>query len=402
MANTGFGMVEASEILKIDYLPVVREQIPSKTPLFSRLQKGTEDVVGSEARFALRVGRNQGVGARANGAALPQAGGNRYRNVGVETKNLYGRLQIDGKVFKAAKNNRGAFLTAAEAELKGLVEALQYDLNRQMFNVNKGVIATIAAAAASTTLTISASNASFKTRWVYKDMRIDIYDAADAVIATGRTITGVDKTAGTITIDGANVTIPAGGGYIVREGARNNEIHGLLDVFTPNTSLYGVDRSQLANKFFNPQVFSNGGVNRAISETLLQQGIDESDINAGGTISLMISTHGVRRAYQDLLQALKRFTEPKRLQGGWTALDYNGLDWVADADCKANSLYMLDESCWKVHSMMADVFDWGEEDGLVLRQVTGFDSYEAFMVGYMELVCDTPIKQVVIQDLSEK
>lgn len=397
----GFTMTEAQEILKRDYLPVIREQLPTRTPLYSRITKGTEDVVGSEARLSLRIGRNQGVGARGTGQALPVAGGQRYKQIGVETKNIYGRLMIDGKIFKAAKSNQGAFLNAVEGEMKGLLEGLQWDLNRELFNTAKGTLATVAAVTGNT-LTITASNASYKTRWVYKDEIIDIFNEDDSVVALGRTITAVSKSASTITVDGAAVTVAAGGGYITRAGARTYELIGLTDVMTPNTSLYGIDRSLAANAYFNPQVLGNSGTNRAISEVLLQTALDEAEINAGANITLMISSHGVRRAYQDLLQALKRYVEPKQLAGGWSSLDYNGLPWVTDPDCAANKIYMLDESTFKIHTMIPEVFIWGEEDNLILRQVIGYDAYEAFMVGYLELVCDTPAKQVVLADITEK
>lgn len=395
-------MTEASEILKHDYLPVIREQLPNKTPLYSRLNKGNEDVVGDEARMALRIGRNQGVGARSDGERLPDAGGNRYKQIAVPTRNIYGRLEIAGKVFKAARSNRGAFINAAEAEMKGLLEGLTWDLNRELFNVPLGTLATLGAGGPANTFTVTDSNASYKTRWLYKDAKVDIYDSTGTTPkATARTITAVNKSTNEFTVDGAAVTVVAGD-VVCRAGAVNRELHGLGYVLTPGNTLYGIDRSQAVNSFFNPQVFANGGTNRAISETLLQTAIDEAEIATGGSVSLMISSHGVRRAYQELLVSYKRYTEPKRLQGGWSALDYNSIPWVVDPDMKANTIYMLDEATFKIHTMIADTFEWGEEDGLVLRQVSNYDSYEAWMVGYMELVCDTPSKNVVIQDITEK
>lgn len=405
MALDGFTMTEAQEILKRDYLPVVREQFPSRTPFFSRLRKGTEDVVGSEARLALRINRNQGVGARASGAALPKAGTNKYKQIGVETRNFYGRLQIEGKVFRAARSNRGAFLNAAEQEMKSMLESMQWDMNRMLMGGDgTGRLATLGAAGPTTTLTITASEASYLTRWIVKDMLVDILDASNdyAAIATDRVVTAVDKTNNTFTISGANITVQAGD-IVVRAGSYNQELTGLYGVFH-NTSLYGIDRSLPANSYFNANVYANplgAGTNRAISEMIIQLPLDEVEALSGGKTSLMVSDHGVRRAYADLLMALKRYTEPRRLTGGWTALDYNGLDWVADPDCKSHRLYLLQEDCYKLHTMIPELWDWGNEDNQILREVAGYDAYEAFVCGYMELVCDSPNKQAVITDLTE-
>lgn len=398
----GMTLTEAQSIMKLDYLPVVRDQIPTKTPYLNLVQKGTEDVVGTKAVFGVRTGRNLGVGARAAGGALPAAGSNTYKTVNVETKNIYARIAIQGKVFKAATTNRGAFLNVVENELKGAVEALQWWINGALMNVPSGVIATLSSSGgASTTQTISSSNASAKTRWIQKGMLIDIY-ASDLTTlrSAGRTVSSVDKTAGTFVIDQA-VNVSAND-VVVRAGSLNNEITGLKHVLTADNTLYDIDRSQAANKFFNPQVLANSGNNRSISEVLIQTGIDTAEVEAGGTISLMVSDHGVRRAYQDVLSALKRYVEPKRLSGGYTALDYNGIDWVADADFQANALALLDMSTFKLHTMIPELWDWGSEDNMILRAVAGYDEYEAFMAGYFEFACDTPAKNVIIKDLTEK
>lgn len=400
--TTGFNMTEAAEILKRDYLPVVREQIPTKTPLFNLINKGTEDVVGSEARLSLRTNRNQGVGARADGGALPTAGHNQYKQIGVTVKNLYGRLALPGKLFRAARSNRGAFINAVDAELKGMVEALQWDLNRQLFGDGTGKLATVDAATG-TSLTVNGSDASYKTRWLAQKMKVDVYNAAkDTKRNSGGvlTITSVDKSADTVTFD-TSVTTSAATDFIVREGSLDQEITGLRAVMDTDNTLYGINRSTAGYEWFRPQHLSNSGTNRMISEVLLQEAIDEAEINAGGSINLMISDHGVRRSYQDLMVALKRYTEPKRLVGGYTSLDYNGINWVADPDCRANTIYLLDMSTFKIHTMIGDLFDWGEEDNQILRQVAGYDAYEAFMVAYMELVCDTPAKNCLLEDITE-
>lgn len=398
----GLTLTEAQNIMKLDYLPLVRDQIPTKTPWLNRIEKGSEDVVGTSAVFGVRTGRNLGVGARAVGGALPTAGSNKYKKVTVETKNIYGRLSIPGKIFKAATNNRGAFLDVVQNELKGVVEGIQWWMNGAMLNVPTGVIGTLATSGgAANTGTLSASNASYLTRWLQVGMLIDIYESnLTATVATNRSVTAVDKAAGTFVFDGAAVSIDAGD-VVVRQGSVNYEITGLKHILTASNTLYDIDRSTAANAFFNPQVLT-AAANRSVSEILIQQALDESETMAGGNITLMMSDHGVRRAYQDVLSALKRFQEPKRLSGGWTALDYNGIDWVADADHRANALSLLDESTFKIHTMIPELWDWGSEDDRILRAVAGYDEYEAFMAGYFELACDTPAKNVGLLALLER
>lgn len=399
MAVNGFNMQEASNILKVDYLPVVREQIPLRTPLFDRLRKGTEDVVGSNARIALHIGRNQGVGSRSDtDPTLPVPGNQKYKTMDVATKNIYGTLTIQGKVFRAAKTDRGAFINAVDAEMKGMTEAFQWELNRQLFSTSIGALGVIGTGTASATQTVTASDASYATRWIVPDMLVDVYDATGVTKRNGSAlkVVSVNKTTGAVVLSGTVTS--SNGDIIVRTGSAKNEITGLVEVFTNNTTIYGaggsggIDRS--ANPWFNTLNFASGGT---LKETEVQQVLDEVEINTnGGNVSLMISDHATRRIYQQLLVSLKRFTEPTKLKGGWTALDYNGIPWVVDPDCGKQRIYFLDESTWKIHTMIGELFTWGEEDNQVLRQISGSDAYEAFMVSYLELVCDTPAKNAVL------
>jgi hypothetical protein len=65
-------------------------------------------------------------------------------------------------------------------------------------------------------------------------------------------------------------------------------------------------------------VLGNSGTNRAISETLLQSGLDAVEQNSAGTVTAMYTTHGVRRAYQALLSAQKIYQNTMEFKGGLT------------------------------------------------------------------------------------
>ena len=61
-------------ILKTQYLGPIREQLNSSSVLYSRLEKNEDSVVGKNFTIPLHYGRNEGVGARAEGGTLPSAG----------------------------------------------------------------------------------------------------------------------------------------------------------------------------------------------------------------------------------------------------------------------------------------------------------------------------------------
>ena len=66
-------------ILKTQYLGPIREQLNSSSVLYSRLEKNEDSVVGKNFTIPLHYGRNEGVGARAEGGTLPAAGSQAYK-----------------------------------------------------------------------------------------------------------------------------------------------------------------------------------------------------------------------------------------------------------------------------------------------------------------------------------
>ena len=104
-------------ILKTQYLGPIREQLNSSSVLYSRLEKNEDSVVGKNFTIPLHYGRNEGVGARAEGGTLPDAGNQAYKECIVPMKYQYGRIQITGPTIKAARSNEGAFLRAVDSEM---------------------------------------------------------------------------------------------------------------------------------------------------------------------------------------------------------------------------------------------------------------------------------------------
>ena len=135
----------ASDILKELYLPGVQEQINNNTsPLYSTLEKSSQNVVGEEVVQALHTGRNPGVGSRKELADLPTAGYQKHKKLRTDLKYHYGEVQFTGQVIKRAVADPGAFVTATTDEMTRLGDDLQQMLSRQLFNDANGALAVVA------------------------------------------------------------------------------------------------------------------------------------------------------------------------------------------------------------------------------------------------------------------
>ena len=378
-------------ILKNQYLGPVREQINSKIELLKRIETDRESVVGKNFTIPLHYGRNEGIGARADGGTLPTAGNQSYKETIVPMRYLYGRIKLTGPTIKAAKSNEGAFIRAVESEMKGLARDLKSDMNRQLFGDGTGVLATCGTTSNSTTVTVGS------TAKLRVGMIVDIIVTADGTTgtgATGRTITSIPS-ATTFVISGAAITTDDTFS-VYRSGSRNLEVMGIAGICSATTTLQGLDVSNYP--WWKANVLTAGS-NRAISETLLQTALDTTYQQSDGEATVLFTTVGVRRAYQALLSADRTYQNTMEFKGGFKALDYNGLPFMVDKDCNANTIYLLDENHLKFYEMSD--WDWMNEDGAILSRVSGEDAYEAVMYKYCELGCSARNTQTVLEKITE-
>lgn len=80
------------------------------------------------------------------------------------------------------------------------------------------------------------------------------------------------------------------------------------------------------------------------------------------------------------------------LDGGYKALSYSGIPFVADRFVKDNDMYLLNSADFKLHQLCD--WRWLEgEGGTVLHQVAGKACYSATLVKYADLLCERPMGQ---------
>jgi hypothetical protein len=381
-------MVAASEALKINYLPALRYQLNTANPILSVIDRNSESVVGSEIRMALRYGRQGGVGNRAEDGTLPIPNSRKTKQAKFETKNLFARIQISDKTMKASRSRDGAFVSLLEAELEDAQNDAKDSMARQVFGDGTGKLATFSAATTQNTFTVSNS------QYFVEGMYIDVVNLAGTVTQSQREVTAVDDNTSQITLSGSAFTTLATD-YAVVFGNLNQELTGFGSVFTTGNTIYGINRA--TDKWFNPTVKGTVG---AISEVGIQKQIDDVDRKAGGKTNFLLSSYGVRRAYQDLLLATKRTTDVMKLKGGYEALTYNGMPFAVDKYAPNGTLYGLDLSTWSLYHI--EDWTWLQEDGAVLHRVADRPVWEASLVRYCDLGCSKPKGNFIMTGITEQ
>lgn len=381
-------------VLKEDYAPAIAEQLRNDNVLLKRIERDSESVEGKEVYVPLHTRRNVGIAARGENDTLPTAGAQGYSVAKFPVRYHYGRIEVSGPLLAASRSNKGSFVRALDAEIKGMAIDFRKDINRALYQDGLGRLATCGTmGSGGTTVPVDTLD------YLDVDMVVAIYGSDGTQVATGRTITAIDPDSNpvTITIDGANVQTSSTD-IVVRSGAYDKELHGLGAIVNNTGTLQNIDSSTAANRFWRATVLDNGGVNRTLSEVLMQTAFDSAN-KGGNQVSLMICNYGVRRAYMNLLTSLKRFQSPMKLEGGFDALDYNGKPLVVDPDCQSNLIYFLDESHLKFYQMNDP--SWAEEDGAVLCRVSGKDAYDAYYYWYTEFGTDKRSAHAVLKDITE-
>ena len=381
-------------ILKNQYIGPIRDQLNNSSVLYSRLEKNSDSVVGKNFTIPLHYGRNEGVGARGEGTALPTAGNQAYKECIVPMRYQYGRIRLTGPTMKAARSNEGAFIRAVDSEMRGLEKDMKASMNRQAFGDGTGLLATVAASGSGTSTVVVDSTAKLRVGMPI-DIIVKTTGAATAGVAGTSVASITDTTTFTITDTLAGTPAATYGVYIA--GSRNNEMMGLSGIVSTTATLQGLD---VANyPWWKATVLANSGSNRAISDTLLQTAIDTLEANSSGMCTAMYTSFGVRRAYQALLTATKRLVDTQELKGGYKAITYNDLPIIADKDAPANKIFVVDEDELQVFRL--GDFDWMQEDGAILSRVSGYDAYEAVLYVYQELGTTMRNAHVLISDVTE-
>lgn len=375
-------------ILKEFYIPPVVEQLNNEVLVFQLLNASKQELVGRRAIVPVHSRRSGGIGARAEYGTLPVASSQGYANAIYTLKFLYGRAQISGPAVELSADPRGAFLQAFKAELDFLRNDLTIDLARQVYGDGSGQVVAFATNASSNTLTVTAAEP-LRKGFVYINQVLDVGTTSNGqAVASNKTVTDVDVSTPSITVDGAAIATTAGthfgfvAGNVSGAGVVNEIDNGLKKLVSATSGLTvgAINSGAAGNGFWDNLRDTTGG---AVSLDNIQKNVNQVKIN-GGRIDLMLSSLGIQRAVFNALQSQVRYvTEPTRLAGGYEALSVAGYDLVGDRLAPFGEIRMLDKRFIKIFSNR----DWHflDQDGLTTRWVTDQDAWQSALARYMNL-----------------
>lgn len=383
----------ASNALKTIYLGVIAEQLNTKiNPFFSAIERTSNDVYGKEVKKLITYGSNGGIGAAAETGTLPKAGGNNYLTFTSELKNFFGKIEISDKAMRASMDNSGAFVNLLNAEMEGLLSASKRNFGRMLFGDGTGNLCSIVAWEDNTDLSkFKVDNASM----LEPGMLIDIEVGGNiTTINKGKRIQSVDKTNKIVTLTSAVSSAYAAGCKLYVQGSKDNELTGLGAIFGESTYLYGLIREDYS--FLNPYGDTTGG---AMSAGLIQNAIDAVEELSGGVVNFIATSYAVRKKYVEYCATNNSNVDIMNLDCGYKAISYGGVPIVVDRNCGSKEMYLLNTADFKLHQLC----DWRwieDAAGGILKQDATTASYTATLVKYADLMCERPMGQAKISNIT--
>jgi len=445
-----------SEVLKTIYLPAVQEQLNHGTILSDLLDVNEEDISGKDAKIECHYGRSSGTGAIADGGSLPTATYQKYITATVPMRYMYGRIHVTGPTMAATRDERGAYAKVLDSEIRGITRDLKMEVNRMLWGCGWGLVARWHSGNLNTALNCpkkyrgnSAGGDCFGTTFGAKYLT----ERGDAVfhVVSGMSGTSATYTLGTTDIVGGAVDKsrtdydivtcgtdagnPAEGDFFTRKSAlavwgaagsaHRREMMGLRGIVT-NTdmedialvnathappaagdglyvdSLQGLTAASYSWWQAQVDVHASGRYagQRALTLNLMDTMFDKVEEVAGKDYGpdLILTTRPLRREYTDLCRTDRRFVNTMTLDGGWKAIDYNGIPFTVDNDAIDGEIYFLTTKDLQIYRMSD--YDWMDKDGAILSRVSNKDAYEAILFRYAELGCRRRNSHGVLCDLA--
>ena len=382
-------LTSADNALKTFYLDAVTESLDYKAnPLLAQIGRSTADVVGKDVKKLVRMGINGGMSAGSETGDLPMSSTQNSVQFTSTLKNLYGTISITDKALRASSSDEGAFVNLLNNEMQSLIKSASFNFGRMLYGDGQGLLCEVVKNNANNTLIVTDS------RCVIEGMLVDFY-MGDMPIAEseGLRIVSVNRETNEIAVSG-NIGAVQGGAKMYLQGAHGYELTGLKAIFEKNT-LYGVDRTFTCA--LKPYMKDEVG---EIDENTIQKAIDAIEENSGSKVNFIVCSWGVRRALVEHYKQFKTMLPSMKIEGGFTALSFNGIPVVADRFCPAGTMYLLNTDDFKIYQLCD--WKWLEgEDGKILKQIPGKPMYTATLVKYAELMCERPGGQGRLTGITE-
>lgn len=393
-----FTLTTANSILKNRYIGPIREQLECSSVLFSEIKKETRlKLSGKNWTVPLHITRNLSAGTgRAEAATLPTPSQQNYTVAIVPNTYQYGRIQITGPTFEAAKDDAGAFVRALASETEGVARDMIKAFNRQLHSDGVDGMAYKTDATNSTPFNVDDGKGNMFAFLRVGDVVDVLNQSASYAVLSGSPLT---ITSLTLQPSTNNVSVAFTGGPLVGSATLNPlvitgtsgfqlmGIRGIITNADPPLLSGGLHSIPVSgNNFWRSQVFNNSGTLRQLTTLLMRHVLSAIAMNSDfkdRDVEFILTSYDCYDEYYNVVVSDKRQVNTLQLDGGFKGLDFCGIPVIPDPDCVRNRFYFIVPESLRFFESAP--LDWMEKDGSVLHRREDLDMYTGTMFAYFNL-----------------
>lgn len=369
------------DLLKRVYGKRLIQQQNKAAFLYKMLPKSIYKPKGTGFYAAVSVQGNQrGGGAINESEALHTAGNETVVQLVITPKINHWKINISGLARAVSEGDEASFATGLVRQLDEALENMIKDLNRQTYGDGSGKLATVNGTQTGAVITCD------DVIYVKPGMYLDSYDSTgttrdeDSIL-----VSSVDRINNQITFS-ASVSVTDNDIFVREEAlvsavSPGKEIAGttlIIDDGTVQTSFQG--QSRTTYPILRGNLIAAGSVN--LTNDLLQRAADEVSIVGDGRIDMLISRHGQRRKYLDLVTPDKRFLDDK-LDRGYQYIYWNGMKFYIDVDCPKAEIIGLTQKYLERFEVRG--IHLADDDNAILKWGGSADTFIAYYRLYANL-----------------
>jgi hypothetical protein len=400
-------------LFKDVYGPTIENLLPDAVPLLKRIAKAEAAMFdGRNVIYPSRMGRNRGVMATAERGRHPAAGAGRPVLVRIPVRFVHGQVEVTAQAMELSRTNAGAFARILKDEMAGLVDSLDLQLSYYVWGDGRGVRALVDTdPGTGLTVTVDSPGGVAGTvngaRFINPGDYIVFLDPTTGGLRAGgtRLVDVIGSTGATFTVTSAVDAAVADNDFIVKAWGSDASIiiedtewqHppmgmlGAVDNGTYVQNYHGISRA--SEPLWNSTIVTSVG---ALSSDVVYRGLDVVS-QLGGKTSELWMEESVRRAFVALTDAGRRYqgadlNKPDAGADIQSRQTFGTLPIYTDKFAPYGMIFGLDFRHFERYEPVPG--KWVDNDGRIVRKVSGYDQFEATYRKYCNFHCRQPNKQV--------
>ncbi len=325
------------------------------------------------------------------------------------------------------ESTQAAAVPVMAEKMQAAKEAMSSDIERQAWGDGSGVLANVASSSGSTiTLDATTTSQIDRDRYLWVDdanrARYDVvHGTTGAVQVAGFTVSDINEATNVLTCS-TSMTSATSAGVVVRSGSWTSggaynslEFPGVKAMVATGNTYMGIDRTASGKGYWQAVSVANSGTVRPLTEELIHTVMNRIARRAGRQPTgdyAAFGSFGTYTAYHQIITPGLRYTIDSTPDIGFgRPLEMLGVPLYRGARCPRNRIYVLKKDSMKfvrpMHNKPGDLLNFVNLGGseFFLKNASSGQGHSAAVVAYLDgflgMMTTRPRDHAVLDDIAE-